>query len=166
MLTEVKQSLRISHTALDGEIEDLIEAARHDLMLSGVTSEKANDDLDPLIKRAIKTYAKANFGFDNPDAERLQKSYKMLKQHLTLSREYSLFTVTFTVDDGAVVLENATITFNGEKRITNSSGVAIFKGVKETQNMEYTVVLDGHQDYKGVIDVEESLSIPVSMAVV
>ncbi|MEC2571867.1 head-tail connector protein, partial [Bacillus cereus] len=54
ILKDIKKALRISHDALDDEINDAIEAARHDLMLSGVSSIKANNDDDPLIKRAIK----------------------------------------------------------------------------------------------------------------
>ena len=52
MLEVVKTALRISHNQLDSEITDLIEAARLDLSLSGVSTTKANDDSDPLIKRA------------------------------------------------------------------------------------------------------------------
>lgn len=89
MLDSVKQALRITNTAFDGEVRDLIDAARSDLMLSGVSPEKANDDTDPLIKRAVIVYCKANFGLDNSEAERLQESYNMLKQHLTLSVEYT-----------------------------------------------------------------------------
>ncbi|MGZ9782468.1 head-tail connector protein [Bacillus pseudomycoides] len=88
MLDVVKKSLRISHSALDDEISDLIEAARHDLMLSGVSSEKANVDTDPLIKRAIITYVKGNFIPDAKEAERFQLSYNMLRNHLTLAGDY------------------------------------------------------------------------------
>ncbi|TCT23388.1 putative phage protein (predicted DNA packaging) [Melghiribacillus thermohalophilus] len=88
LLDDVKLALRISNSAFDNEINDLIEAAKADLILSGV-EETRLDVTDPLIKRAIKTYVKAQFGFDNPDAERLQQSYEMLKMHLTLSTEYT-----------------------------------------------------------------------------
>lgn len=91
MLADVKTSLRITNnnTAFDGEVHDLILAAKSDLMLSGILESKANDDTDPLIKRAITVYVKANFGWNNPDAERLQQSYNMLKIHLALSQEYT-----------------------------------------------------------------------------
>lgn len=89
MLDDVKIALRVSHTALDGEISDLIATARQDLILSGVLPAKANLDTDALVKRAIITYVKAHFGWDNPDADRLQNAYHMLKQHLTLSKEYT-----------------------------------------------------------------------------
>lgn len=90
ILNDIKTALRISinNTAFDSEITDLIAAARGDLMLAGILPAKANDDTDPLIKRAIVVYCKANFGYDNPEAERFQQSYNMLKAHLTLSQEY------------------------------------------------------------------------------
>ena len=89
MFSSIKQALRLSTDVFDDEINDLIEAARQDLILSGVSETKASNDEDPLIKRAITTYVKAHFGWDNPDAERLQQSYDMLKMHLTLSQEYT-----------------------------------------------------------------------------
>jgi uncharacterized phage protein (predicted DNA packaging) len=88
MLNDIKIALRISHEALDTELLDLIEAARHDLTLSGVSSVKVKDETDPLIKRAIITYCKANFGYDNPDAVRFQESYNSLKQHLSIAGDY------------------------------------------------------------------------------
>lgn len=92
MLDDVKKALRISlsNTAFDGEVTDLIAAARDDLRLSGVLASKVEDDTDTLIKRAITVYAKANFGIDNPDAERFQASYESMKAHLTLSQEYTV----------------------------------------------------------------------------
>lgn len=89
MFSSIKQALRLSTDVFDDEINDLIEAARQDLILSGVSETKASNDEDPLIKRAITIYVKAHFGWDNPDAERLQQSYDMLKMHLTLSQEYT-----------------------------------------------------------------------------
>jgi uncharacterized phage protein (predicted DNA packaging) len=89
MLNGVKLSLRVTSTAFDIEIQDLIDAARIDLIQSGVSSLKAKSDTDPLIKRAITLYCKAFFGYDNPDADRLRDSYVMLKQHLSLAADYN-----------------------------------------------------------------------------
>lgn len=86
MLGDVKLSLRISTDDFDTEIQDLIEAAKIDLNISGVNKIK---DSDFLIKRAIICYCKAHFGYDNPDAERFEESYIMLKQHLSLSSDYN-----------------------------------------------------------------------------
>jgi len=88
LLDDVKTALRVSGTALDFEVQDLIDAAKADLQLSGVHADKIVDT-DPLIKRAVIVYAKAHFGWDNPEADRFAKSYDMLKQHLTLSTEYT-----------------------------------------------------------------------------
>lgn len=89
MLELVKDALRVSGYDLDTEIQDLIEAAKADLRLSGVHPDKIKDT-DPLIKRAIIVYCKAHFGYDDPKvAERFEQAYLSLKQHLTLSNEYT-----------------------------------------------------------------------------
>lgn len=87
LLDDVKVALRISdtNTAFDGEVSDLISAAQRDLLVAGI---KVTDETDALIKRAIVTYCKAHFGYDNPDADRLLRAYEMLKMHLMLSSEY------------------------------------------------------------------------------
>lgn len=93
MLNDIKTALRISqsNTSFDMEIQDLIEAARLDLQQSGISFDKAKDDEDPLIKRAITVYCKANFGYDsNTSAERFRDSYVMLKQHLSLAGDYNV----------------------------------------------------------------------------
>lgn len=90
MLQDIKDALRVSGNDLDTEILDLIESAKADLILSGVHKDKVVDT-DPLIKRAIIVYCKANFGYDEPKiAERFEQSYISLKHHLTLSIEYTV----------------------------------------------------------------------------
>lgn len=83
-------ALRIAATTndFDTEIQDLINAAIADLKMAGVVADKAVDS-DALIKRAIVTYCKSHFGYDNPDAERFLESYLMLKRHLALSVDYT-----------------------------------------------------------------------------
>mgnify|MGYP000917600071 CR=1 FL=1 len=88
LIDGVKAALRVDGTEHDTEISDLIVAAQWDLILSGVSPEKANDSSDPLIKRAIIVYARAQFEWDHPNAERLQAAYDMLKAHLSLSADY------------------------------------------------------------------------------
>ena len=89
MLADVKIALRITNSAYDVEITDLIAAARQDLILSGVLPTKANSNTDPLIKRAVVTYCKAHFGYDNPDHERLSAAYTHLKMSMTLAGDYT-----------------------------------------------------------------------------
>lgn len=90
MLQDVKDALRVNGEDLNNEILDLIESAKADLILSGVNKDKVIDT-DPLIKRAIIVYCKANFGYDDVNmATRFEQSYISLKHHLTLSTEYTV----------------------------------------------------------------------------
>lgn len=86
-LTMCREALRIKSNAFDDEILDLIAAAIADLALVGIT--KAEDVHDPLIKMAIKTYVKANFGWDNPDKESLHQSYLQQKMSLSVAGGYN-----------------------------------------------------------------------------
>lgn len=91
MIDEVKAALRVTtdDPGIIGEIEELIESAKIDLIQSGVKKELVNaDEPDAIIRRAIKTYAKANFGYDNPEADRFDRAYIMLKQHLSLYGDF------------------------------------------------------------------------------
>lgn len=65
MLDKVKLALRLSGTALDGEVSDLINAAIADLRLVGINipAEAGSSSKtlgDPLLDRAVVLYAKAN----------------------------------------------------------------------------------------------------------
>lgn len=86
MLHDVKSSVRIINNKFDVELMGLIEAAKMDLLIAGVT--KVDED-DPLIKRAIILYCKANFGLDNKDSEKYQNSYENLKEKLSLCGDYN-----------------------------------------------------------------------------
>lgn len=90
LLDDVKDALRLSGNDLNTEVNDLISAAQADLKLSGILTSKAVSTTDPLIRRAVVVYCKANFGWDNQEGEKFQTSYNMLKQHLCLSQEYTV----------------------------------------------------------------------------
>jgi uncharacterized phage protein (predicted DNA packaging) len=87
LLAKIKQSLRIDDDSLDEDIQDTIDAALADLKLSGVIESRL-DETDPLIIRAVKTFCKAEFSFDDREANRYRDSYGMLKNHLSLSSDY------------------------------------------------------------------------------
>lgn len=87
MLEIIKDELSIDDNSSDIVVQELIDSAKADLVLSGVHKDKAKDT-DHLIKRAIILYCKANYRYD-PFTERYQDSYKSLKHHLTLSTEYT-----------------------------------------------------------------------------
>ena len=85
-LSTVKSALRISTATMDVEITNIVEACKLDLKYAGVN---VVDETNPLIKRAIVIYTKAQFGLDNQDSEKYQKSYEMLKNHLSLCGDYN-----------------------------------------------------------------------------
>lgn len=86
LIDDVKMALRITSIEFDPEVQGLIDSALADLQLSGVVNPL---ETDPLIKRAIITYCKAHFGYDNPEADRFLRAYDLLKMHLALSAEYT-----------------------------------------------------------------------------
>lgn len=87
LLETVKKALRITHSGLDeAEIVPLIEAAKKELEIAGVTQINEGD---PLIIRAVTVYCKANFGYDNPDSEKFQSSFNSLKNTITQVGEYN-----------------------------------------------------------------------------
>ena len=88
LLDDVKKALRASDAEYNTEVQDLIDTAKLDLEITGVLAIKILDT-DALIKRAITVYCKANFGYNNPDADRLTQSYSSLKSHLVLSGDYN-----------------------------------------------------------------------------
>lgn len=161
LLDDTKTALRISLTTTDFDIEvqDLIDAAKADLGLSGVI---AVAETDPLIKRAIITYCKAHFGYDNPDADRLAKSYEMLKSHLSLAEDYNAYTITFTVTSSGLPVDGATVTLNeSDVGETNSLGVVVFTTLKKDFDIDYTVTADGYVDAEGSVYVDGNEAVGV-----
>lgn len=168
LLGDVKKALRISTstTDFDDEVQDLIDAAKADMGLSGVVSEKVIDT-DPLIKRAVVTYCKANFGYDNPDSDRLARSYDMLKTHLSLSVNYAWYTITFTVTSGGSPVDGAMVIVNEDYddiKETNSQGVATFTTTDKGVDFDYVVTASGYVSAEGSVYVDGSESVEVALS--
>ena len=87
-LSDIRLRVRPSVDKLDGEIKDLILAARADLVRGGVLPARAADETDPLVKQAISTYVKAEFGLDNDDADKYRASFRNQKIALSMASEY------------------------------------------------------------------------------
>ena len=90
LLDSCREALRIPAECydFDAEIEDLIEAARAAMRAGGVADTVAADDSNGTVRLAVKVYCRANFGMDNPDADRLAQSFDDL---LTMMRGSSEF---------------------------------------------------------------------------
>ena len=80
MLDACRDALRIPAdvTDYDDEIADLIDAARAAMRAGGVSVDKSQDDSDGTVRLAIKVFCKANFGMDNPDADRYMHTFEEL----------------------------------------------------------------------------------------
>ena len=84
-LGKVKMALRISTTAYDDELTDLMAAAQQDLGIAGVVLP---EELDEICSRAVITYCKMSFGLPD-DYDRLKKSYDEQKAQLVTATGYT-----------------------------------------------------------------------------
>lgn len=91
---KVRQALRITTTAFDGEIGDLIDAAFIDLGIAGADGRNVNE-IDPLTLRAVTTFVKMSFG--EPDEyDRLKASYDEQKAQMSMATGYTVWSNTWT----------------------------------------------------------------------
>lgn len=89
MLEKVKLALRLTTTAFDSELNDLISAALADLNIAGVKGAET----DPLISRAVITYCRVHFGSPD-DYERVKASYDEQKAQMQMATGYGFPEVT------------------------------------------------------------------------
>lgn len=85
MLEKVKMALRITTTAYDAELTELIESAKLDLSIAGVVLPPT---IDALVTKAIITYCKMSFGIPE-DYDRLKASYDEQKAQLATATGYT-----------------------------------------------------------------------------
>lgn len=85
ILQAAKLALRITTTAFDDQISDLIDAALLDLETAGVTKVDPND---ALVRQAVITYVRMHFG--EPDEwDRLKASYDEQKAQMSTRTGYT-----------------------------------------------------------------------------
>lgn len=91
LLDKVKTACRVTSSAYDGELTDLIQAGLADIGITDVLPELLTDtDPAPLITRAVITYCRMNFGYVGvEDYARLKTSYDEQKSQLLMSGEYT-----------------------------------------------------------------------------
>lgn len=85
MVDKIKKSMRISHTALDEDIESNITICKADLELAGVYCK----DGDALSQKACELYVKWQYDYLGK-GEQFEKAYKNLKDALALSGDYNV----------------------------------------------------------------------------
>jgi hypothetical protein len=87
MLDKAKKALRLTTSAYDDELTDLIAAAQLDLGVAGVVLPA---ELDALCQRAVLTYVKLHFGKpDKDEYDRLKASYDEQKAQLRTATGYT-----------------------------------------------------------------------------
>lgn len=74
----VKVVLRVSGDIYDTEINMLIDSAIEDMKRVGIREELLSEELPPLVVKAVCTYCKAEFGFDNEEAPLIAESYRQI----------------------------------------------------------------------------------------
>lgn len=95
LLDDVKVTCRVTSTAFDIELLDLIYAGLADLGITDINPDLLSTaDPVPLIKRALLTYCKMNFGeIDDTKYDRLKASYDEQKKQLLMSSDYNVWEV-------------------------------------------------------------------------
>lgn len=83
LITRAKMAARITTTAFDAQVSDLLDAAVLDMGVAGVRAE-----LDPLVTQAAVTYFLMNFGQPD-DYDRLKRSYDEQKAQLATCTGYT-----------------------------------------------------------------------------
>lgn len=84
-IDKVKVALRITTSAFDEELTDLINASKLDMGVAGV---EVPSELDELVTRAIITYCKMSFGLPE-DYSKLKRSYDEQKAQLVTCTGYT-----------------------------------------------------------------------------
>ena len=84
-LTTIKTALRISHDAMDAELQGSILAAEQRLRMVGVN---IIDEDDALTLVAIELYAKGIYNYQG-DGERYAKAFDELSRAMALSGDYN-----------------------------------------------------------------------------
>ena len=85
LLDKVKMACRVTTTAFDTELTDLISAAFADM---GVTDIKPDVLMEENITPLVQTYCRMNFGQPD-DYDRLKASYDEQKAQLLMSGDYT-----------------------------------------------------------------------------
>lgn len=95
LLIKAKIACRVSESTVtyNEELTGLIKACIADMKITDIDEEKlSEEDVDPLIERAIMTYCKANFGYStltSDQREWLKNSYDEQKSQLLMSSRFT-----------------------------------------------------------------------------
>lgn len=91
LLDDVKTACRVSSTSFDNELTDLIKAAMKDLGITDIREDVlTTTGTDELVKHAVITYVRMNFGFQSDTYyNRLKAAYDEQKAQLSMATTYT-----------------------------------------------------------------------------
>lgn len=90
LIDKVKVACRVTSTAYDDELTDLISAGLKDLGIVDIDETLLTNTPGPLIQRAIITYCKMNFGYlDVEQYQKFKASYDEQKAQLLMNSAYT-----------------------------------------------------------------------------
>lgn len=84
-IVKIKTDLRISHTALDADLSDTIDACLEDLVICGIHDP---DETDKTILAAVKLYCRAYYTDDTDKATAYLERYNAVKACLMMAAGY------------------------------------------------------------------------------
>lgn len=93
LIDDVKVALRVvtDDAGITGQISDLIEEAKLDLIHTANINPAAVATPDALVKGAIKCYCGAVWSDDDDEAQRLKSCYDDYKAKLAMSTQYGTY---------------------------------------------------------------------------
>lgn len=133
LFESVKNALRLSTDRADSEVTGLMSAAIHDMLVKGVSADWLGTDVDSLpalARQAVVVYAKANFGYDNDDADRFLKVYDSMVATMLNSSHNAVY--------GQRSLSKATARVTGEAKAGDMPTLEVLYPVGGAYLMELT----------------------------
>ena len=90
LLDDVKMACRVTTDAYNDELTELIESAFADMGITDICESLLTaESCPPLVKMAVKTYCKMNFGtVEDGEYDRLKASYDEQKAQMLMSSLY------------------------------------------------------------------------------
>lgn len=85
IIERVRKAMNVTSNAFDDEYRDIVEAARLDMIQSGVPAKVARDDDNAVVVQAIKCYVKSDQAWEEPVIAQAQlASYRAIVNVLAL----------------------------------------------------------------------------------
>lgn len=86
IVEKARNSVNITRNNFDGELRDVVEAARLEMEASGVPRRITRDDDNPLVVQAIKAYVKADQAWEEPDiAQKQSEAFDKIVNKLAMT---------------------------------------------------------------------------------